>query len=46
MESDIDMSAPSETDRRLKITSDILEYDVPVDVKAPPADKVVESPGG
>ena len=30
----------------LKMTSDVLEYDVPVNADPPPDDKVVESPGG
>ena len=42
----LDMSAPGEAEGTMKMTSDILEYDVPVDVEAPPASDVTDSLGG
>jgi hypothetical protein len=39
------ITAPDKVEGEMTMTSDILEYDVPVDVEPPPADKVAEGFG-
>jgi LppX_LprAFG lipoprotein len=41
----MELTAPGKTSGGMTMTADVLEYDVPVDAEAPPADKVAEGFG-
>jgi hypothetical protein len=42
----LEITAPGEAEGSMKVSSDILDYDVPVNADPPPASDVIESPGG
>jgi hypothetical protein len=42
----LEISAPGEAEGSMKISSDITDYDVPVNAEPPPASDVIEAPGG
>jgi LppX_LprAFG lipoprotein len=42
----MDVTAPEQADGSMTVTAEMLEYNVDVDVEAPPASEVAELPGG
>jgi hypothetical protein len=42
----LEITAPGEAEGSMKVSSDITDYDVPVNADPPPASDVIEAPGG